>query len=83
MRLGTIGFDRIQIWANSSAQMTMGHGRVQTEVTPFEQEIPQIFARAEQLDAAQDLWGGVDRCADNLRQAHKPGKHTPHRCARK
>jgi len=65
-RVGTIALDGTKIKANASRHKAMSYDRMKEEEKRLQEEITQLLAEAEAIDAAEDETHGRDRCGDEL-----------------
>src|SRR5512135_305571 len=65
-RLGTIALDGTKIKANASRHKAMSYDRMKEEEKRLQEEIAQLLAEAEAIDAAEDQAHGRDRRGDEL-----------------
>ena len=65
-RVGTIALDGTKIKANASRHKAMSYDRMKEEEKRLQQEIAQLLAEAEAIDAAEDQTHGRDRRGDEL-----------------
>ena len=65
-RMGTIALDGTKIKANASRHKAMSYDRMKEEEKRLQEEIAQLLAEAEAIDAAEDQTHGRDRRGDEL-----------------
>ncbi len=65
-RVGTIALDGTKIKANASRHKAMSYDRMKEEEKRLQEEIAQLLAEAEAIDAAEDQTHGRDRRGDEL-----------------
>ena len=65
-RIGTIALDGTKIKANASRHKAMSYDRMKEEEERLQEEIAQLLAEAEAIDAAEDQTHGRDRRGDEL-----------------
>ena len=65
-RVGTIALDGTKIKANASRHKAMSYDRMKEEEKRLQEEIAQLLAEAEAIDAAEDETHGRDRRGDEL-----------------
>ena len=65
-RVGTIALDGTKIKANASRHKAMSYDRMKEEEKRLREEIAQLLAEAEAIDAAEDETHGRDRRGDEL-----------------
>jgi hypothetical protein len=65
-RVGMIALDGTKIKANASRHKAMSYDRMKEEEKRLQQEIAQLLAEAEAIDAAEDQAHGRDRRGDEL-----------------
>jgi len=65
-RVGTIALDGTKIKANASRHKAMSYDRMKEEEKRLQQEITQLLAEAEAIDAAEDQAYGHNRRGDEL-----------------
>lgn len=66
MRLGQVALDGTKVKANASKHKAMSYGRIQQTEQKIEQEVKQILAEAEALDAAEDTRYGSANSGEEL-----------------
>ena len=65
-RVGTIALDGTKIKANASRHKAMSYDRMKEEEKRLQEDIAQLLAEAEAIDAAEDQTHGRDRRGDEL-----------------
>lgn len=66
MRLGQVALDGTEVKANASKHKAMSYGRIPATEQKIEQEVKQILAEAEALDAADDARYGSANNGEEL-----------------
>jgi transposase len=66
LKLGHVSLDGTKIKANASRHKAMSYGRMEQEEARLKQEIRDLLATAEAVDAQEDSEHGVDRRGDEL-----------------
>jgi transposase len=66
MRLGRVALDGTKVKANASKHKAMSYGRIKEAEQKIEQEVKQILAEAEALDAADDARYGSGHSGEEL-----------------
>jgi transposase len=66
VKLGHVALDGTKVKANASRHKAMSYGRMKQEQTRLREEIKQLLAQAESLDAHEDAAHGRDRRGDEL-----------------
>jgi transposase len=65
-RVGRVALDGSKIKANASKHKAMSYDRMRTKQTQLREEVSQLLAQAEAVDAAEDAEYGTDRRGDEL-----------------
>ena len=65
-RVGRVALDGSKIKANASKHKAMSYGRMREKPRQLREEVNDLLAQAEAVDAAEDAEHGVDRRGDEL-----------------
>ena len=66
LRVGRVALDGSKVKANASKHKAMSYGRMREKRQQLRDEVQQLLARAEAVDAAEDAEYGPDRRGDEL-----------------
>jgi transposase len=66
LRVGRVAVDGSKVKANASKHKAMSYGRMQEKRQQLRDEVQQLLAQAEAVDAAEDAEYGTDRRGDEL-----------------
>src|SRR5438128_3575101 len=66
IQLGRVSLDGTKLKANASKHKAMSYGRMREKQQQLREEVKQLLAQAEAVDAAEDTEYGVDRRGDEL-----------------
>lgn len=66
MRLGRVALDGTKVKANASKHKAMSYGRIEESERKIQQEVKEILAEAEALDAAEDARYGSGNSGEEL-----------------
>jgi transposase len=65
-RVGRVALDGSKVKANASKHKAMSYGRLREKQRQLREEVQQLLAQAEAVDAAEDAQYGADRRGDEL-----------------
>ena len=65
-RVGRVALDSSKMKANASKHKAMSYGRMREKQRQLREEVKDLLAQAEAVDAAEDAAYGPDRCGDEL-----------------
>src|SRR3990167_1534129 len=66
LRVGRVALDGSKVKANASKHKAMSYGRMREKRQQLQDEVQQLLAQAEAVDAAEDAEYGTDRRGDEL-----------------
>jgi len=66
LRVGRVAVDGSKVKANASKHKAMSYGRMREKRQQLQDEVQQLLAQAEAVDAAEDAEYGTDRRGDEL-----------------
>ena len=66
LRVGRVAIDGSKVKANASKHKAMSYGRMRDKQKQLRDEVTQLLAQAEAVDAAEDAEYGADRRGDEL-----------------